>query len=233
MTKDELINEIFKLGINLSDEQINKLEIYKDYLIKYNKHTNLTRIDDEENIFLKHFYDSLTIIKYINLNNYKKLLDLGSGAGFPGVVLKIVYPFLDVTVLESNNKKTIFLNKLKEKLNIDYNIIHDRAEHYILENRESYDIVVSRAMANLSVLLELSIPFVKIDGYFVAMKGNALEELKNSKNVEIKLGAKIESINKFELIKEKSQRTIILYKKVNKTKDIYPRKYEKIIKKPL
>ena len=105
--------------------------------------------------------------------------------------------------------------------------------HYILENRESYDIVVSRAMANLSVLLELSLPFVSINGYFIAMKGNALEELKNSRNIETKLGAKIESINEFDLIKENSKKIIILYKKVNKTKDIYPRKYDRIIKKPL
>ena len=130
MTKDEFILEISKLGIELNDEQIEMLEIYKEFLKEYNKHTNLTAIKEDKDIYLKHFYDSLTIVKVINLNLVNNLLDVGTGAGFPGMVLKIVYPNLNVTLLDSNNKKTRFLTELQEKLQIDVEIINDRVENY-------------------------------------------------------------------------------------------------------
>lgn len=233
MTKEELYLELEKLGINLTDKQKEQLEIYKDFLIEYNKHTNLTRIIDENDIYLKHFYDSLTIVKYIDLSNKKTLLDIGTGAGFPGMVLKIVYPNLDVTLLDSNNKKITFLKQLSEKLNVKVNAIQARSEEYIKEKREFFDVVTSRAMANLRVLLELSIPYVKINGNFIAMKANASEELKEAGNTHEKLGAKLSSINEFELLKENSKRTIIVYDKINKTDIKYPRKYDIIIKKAI
>ena len=233
MTKEELYLELEKLGINLTDKQKEQLEIYKDFLIEYNKHTNLTRIIDENDIYLKHFYDSLTIVKYIDLSNKKTLLDIGTGAGFPGFVLKIVYPNLEVTLLDSNNKKITFLKQLSEKLNVKVNAIQARSEEYIKEKREYFDVVTSRAMANLRVLLELSIPYVKINGNFIAMKANASEELKEAGNTHEKLGAKLSSINEFELIKENSKRTIIVYDKINKTDIKYPRKYDIIIKKAI
>lgn len=233
MTKEELYLELEKLGINLTDKQKEQLEIYKDFLIEYNKHTNLTRIIDENDIYLKHFYDSLTIVKYIDLSNKKTLLDIGTGAGFPGMVLKIVYPNLEVTLLDSNNKKITFLKQLSEKLNVKVNAIQARSEEYIKEKREYFDVVTSRAMANLRVLLELSIPYVKINGNFIAMKANASEELKEAGNTHEKLGAKLSSINEFELIKENSKRTIIVYDKINKTDIKYPRKYDIIIKKAI
>lgn len=233
MTKEELYLELKKLGITLTDKQKEQLEIYKDFLIEYNKHTNLTRIIDENDIYLKHFYDSLTIVKYIDLSNKKTLLDIGTGAGFPGMVLKIVYPNLDVTLLDSNNKKITFLKQLSEKLNINVNAIQARSEEYIKEKREFFDVVTSRAMANLRVLLELSIPYVKINGNFIAMKANASEELKEAGNTHEKLGAKLSSIQEFELLKENSKRTIIVYDKINKTNIKYPRKYDIIIKKAI
>ena len=233
MTKEELYIELEKLGITLTDKQKEQLEIYKDFLIEYNKHTNLTRIIDENDIYLKHFYDSLTIVKYIDLSNKKTLLDIGTGAGFPGMVLKIVYPNLEVTLLDSNNKKITFLKQLSEKLNVKVNAIQARSEEYIKEKREYFDVVTSRAMANLRVLLELSIPYVKINGNFIAMKANASEELKEAGNTHEKLGAKLSSIQEFELLKENSKRTIIVYDKINKTDNKYPRKYDIIIKKAI
>ena len=233
MTKEELYLELEKLGITLTDKQKKQLEIYKDFLIEYNKHTNLTRIIDENDIYLKHFYDSLTIVKYIDLSNKKTLLDIGTGAGFPGMVLKIVYPNLEVTLLDSNNKKITFLKQLSEKLNININAIQARSEEYIKEKREFFDVVTSRAMANLRVLLELSIPYVKINGNFIAMKANASEELKEAGNTHEKLGAKLSSIQKFKLIKENSKRTIIVYDKTSNTDTKYPRKYDIIIKKAI
>jgi len=233
MTKEELYLELEKLGITLTDKQKEQLEIYKDFLIEYNKHTNLTRIIDENDIYLKHFYDSLTIVKYIDLSNKNTLLDIGTGAGFPGMVLKIVYPNLEVTLLDSNNKKITFLKQLSEKLNVNVNAIQARSEEYIKEKREYFDVVTSRAMANLRVLLELSIPYVKINGNFIAMKANASEELKEAGNTHEKLGAKLSSIQEFELLKENSKRTIIVYDKISNTDTKYPRKYDIIIKKAI
>ena len=233
MNKEEFINELNKLNINITDKQLEQLNTYKDFLIKYNEHTNLTRIIDEEDIYLKHFYDSLTIDKYIDLNNVNNLLDIGTGAGFPGMVIKIFYPNINVTLLDSNNKKTTFLKELSKELDLDVEIINDRAENFIKNKREYYDIVVSRAVAPLNILLELTTPFVKLNGLFVAMKANVEEELKESESTYKELGANIKSINEFNLIKEDSKRTIIIYEKINKTDTMYPRTYDKIKKKPL
>ena len=233
MNREEFISELSKLNINITDDMLNKLDIYKDFLQEYNKHTNLTRIIDDKDIYLKHFYDSLTITKFVNLNDYNNILDIGTGAGFPGMVLKIFYPHLNVTLLDSNNKKTTFLNELKNKLDIDITIINDRAENFCRGKRELFDLVVSRAVASLPVLLELTIPFVKVDGIFVAMKANVDEELKETINTPKELGAKLESINKFNLIIEDSNRTILVYKKESTTNLKYPRLYDKIIKKPI
>ena len=233
MRKDEFIEELNKIGINATEEQLNKLEIYKEFLIKYNQHTNLTRIIDEKDIYLKHFYDSLTIVKFVDLNKVNDLLDIGTGAGFPGMVLKIFFPNIKVTLLDSNNKKINFLKELTSKLKIDIDLVNDRAENYIKNNREHYDIVVSRAVAPLPILLELSIPFVKVKGLFISMKAIADEELELSKNTHTILGANIKSVNKFYLVKEKSQRTIIIYEKVSNTDTKYPRLYDQIKKKPI
>ena len=219
------------LGIILTTNQQEQLNIYKDFLIEYNKHTNLTAITNEDDIYLKHFYDSLTITKIIKLDN-QKVLDIGTGAGFPGLVLKIVYPDLDVTLLDSNNKKTKFLTELTNKLNIKVNIVNERAEEYVINNRESYDLVVSRAVANLNTLVELAIPYLKVNGYFIAMKANAKEEIDSSLNSIKVLNSSIEDTIEFKL-NNTDLRTLIKIKKNAITDIKYPRRYDKIIKQPL
>ena len=233
MNKEEFINEIKKLGINITEKQIKQLELYKEFLIKYNEHTNLTRIIEETDIYLKHFYDSLTIVKYTDLSNVNNLLDIGTGAGFPGMVIKILFPNINVTLLDSNNKKITFLKELSNMLNLEVELINDRAENFIENKREYYDVVISRAVAPLNILLELTIPFLKVGGIFISMKANIDLELKDSENTYKELGASIDSINCFNLIKENSKRTIIIYKKINKTNNKYPRIYDKIKKNPL
>ena len=231
MKIDEFINEVKNLGIELNEDKLNKLNTYKEFMQEYNTHTNLTRIIDEEEVYLKHFYDSLTICKYVDLNNYNNLLDLGTGAGFPGMVLKIMFPNLKVTLLDSNNKKITFLKELSNKLDLEVELIQERAEEFAKKRRESFDIVVSRAMANLRTLLELSIPFNKVDGLFIAMKANASEEISEAKNTHEILGSKLISINEFDL--KDNNRTILIYKKERKTDIKYPREYNIILKKPI
>lgn len=230
MNKQEFFIELSNLGIKLNDKQKNQLEIYKDFLQEYNRHTNLTTIIEDNDIYLKHFYDSISVVKYINISNISNLLDIGTGAGFPGMVIKIIFPNISVTLLDSNNKKIEFLKQLSEKLDLDVELINERAEEFIINRREYYDIVISRAVAFLPILLELAIPYVKINGHFISMKGNADEELEKSKTVPKELGAKLESVNKFLLIKENSSRTIIIYKKIEKSPFKYPRSYDKIKK---
>ena len=234
MTKEELYLELEKLGITLTDKQKEQLEIYKDFLIEYNKHTNLTRIIDENDIYLKHFYDSLTIVKYIDLSNKKTLLDIGTGAGFPGMVLKIVYPNLEVTLLDSNNKKITFLNNLIEKLNLKgIKTVQTRSEEYALANLDSYDVVIARAVKNLPELVELCLPLVKVNGYFISLKGHADEELELAKSGIQKLNGKVERIEKLKLPIEEAERNIIFINKIDKTPKGYPRRYDQIVKKPL
>ena len=153
MTKNEFLAELAKLGINLTEKQINDLEIYAKFLLEYNSHTNLTAIIELNDVYLKHFYDSLTIVKNIDLTKIANLLDIGTGAGFPGMVLKIVFPSLKVTLLDSNNKKIAFLKELAKKLNLNVEIVYDRAEIFVQNRREFYDIVTSRAVADLSIYL--------------------------------------------------------------------------------
>lgn len=131
MTKNEFLAELAKLGINLTEKQINDLEIYAKFLLEYNSHTNLTAITELNDVYLKHFYDSLTIVKNIDLTKIANLLDIGTGAGFPGMVLKIVFPSLKVTLLDSNNKKIAFLKELAKKLNLNVEIVYDRAEIFV------------------------------------------------------------------------------------------------------
>lgn len=234
MNKEQFITELKKLNIELTEEQLNQLETYCNYLLEYNEHTNLTAIKDKEGVYLKHFYDSITFIKAIDLKAYNNLLDIGTGAGFPGLVLKILYPHLEVTLLDSNNKKIKFLESLITKLNITgITLYNGRAEDYCKQKREYYDIVTGRAVSNMSVLTEISLPFVKLNGYFIAMKGQNKEEIEESKDAIQILGGKIEDIINFLLPIEESERNIIKIKKILNTPNEYPRRYEKIVKNPL
>ncbi len=232
MNKQEFLNALKKMAINITEEQLNSLETYKNLLIEYNKHTNLTAIKDEESIFLKHFYDSLTINKY--LKNNELVLDIGTGAGFPGMVLAIINPNINFVLLDSNNKKIKFLEYLNNNLNLkNVTFVNQRAEDYVHGNREKFDIVTSRAVADLRILSELSLPALKIGGLFVAMKGDISEELNNSRETINILGGSIQKIEKILLPFENSNRTIITISHNFKTNELYPRSYDKILKKPL
>lgn len=233
MTQNEFITSVSKLGITLTNEQLNMLNTYKEFLQEYNKHTNLTRIVTDEDIYLKHFYDSLTIVKAIDLNNISNLLDIGTGAGFPGMVLKIVFPKINVTLLDSNNKKTKFLQELSKKLNINVEIINDRVENYAKNNLNKFDIVTSRAVANMRVLTELSLPLVKVGGYFIALKGIMDDNLEDSRETIAILNGEITNIITFNLHDNEGIRNIIVIKKKKETQINNLRTYDKIIKKPL
>ena len=234
MNKNEFIEELKKLNIKVTDEMLEKLDIYCNFLLEYNKHTNLTAIKEENDIYLKHFYDSLTLTKVIDLNEYNTLLDIGSGAGFPGMVLKIFFPHLKVYLVDSNNKKCKFLLELKEKLNVDNLIvINNRIENLYTEFINSIDIVTARAVTNLPVLTELAIPLVKANKYFIAMKGNAEEELENSIYAIKQLNCSIDNIITFDLYNNSGVRTLISIKKNKNTELKNIRTYDKIIKKPL
>ena len=181
MNTEKFIKEVEKLNIKVTDQQLKDLETYKNLLIEYNQKFNLTAIKTEEEIYLKHFYDSLTLIKGINLEGKKKLLDIGTGAGFPGLVLKIFYPELETTLLDSNHKKILFLETVKKELNLkNITCLNSRAENLPKEYREYFDIVTSRAVAELRILCELSIPYLKVGGKFIAMKGTLKEEINDS-----------------------------------------------------
>ncbi len=176
-----MINDFEKklkqLGINYSNKELDLLEMYYIFLVEYNTHTNLTTITEKEDVYNKHFYDSLMISKVIDLTKIDTVLDIGSGAGFPGVVLKIFYPNIRLTLLDSNNKKTRFLTELVAKLDLkDVNIINDRAENYMKNNLNSYDLCVSRAVAYVDIISSLSTPFIKLDGKVLLMKGDFTTE---------------------------------------------------------
>ena len=229
MNLDLFIEETKKLGITLIDSQLEKLNKFYELLISWNQKMNLTRITEKEDVYLKHFYDSLTISKVIDLTQYLTLCDVGSGAGFPGIVLKICFPNLKITLLDSLQKRVNYLNEIIKELYLkDIEAIHTRAEDYAKQNREKFDVVTARAVANLKILSELCIPMVKVSGSFIAMKANIEEEIENSTEIIKKLDSKIEKIETFYLPIEQSIRNIILIKKINKTNNIYPRRIEKI-----
>ena len=230
---NEFVSLVKEFGITVSLKHIDLLEKYANYLIEYNEHTNLTAITNKDEIYLKHFYDSLTILKAIDLNEVNTVLDVGTGAGFPGMVLKIFFPHLHVTLLDSNNKKTTFLTNLVQKLELtDIEIVNERSEDYAKNNLDKYDLVTARAVTHLKALSELCLPLVKVNGYFIPLKGNAKEEIEISKNIITKLNSHIDNIIEFNLPIENSTRTIIKIIKDNKTPSGYPRSYS-IIKKEL
>ena len=234
MNQNSFIEELKKINIELTQKQLDQLERYYELLVEWNEKINLTNITEKEQVYLKHFYDSLTISKVIDFNNIDNLCDIGTGAGFPGLVLKIVFPNLKVTLVDSLNKRINFLNEVINELNLnEITTVHSRAEEFAKQNIEKFDIVTARAVAHLSILLEYSIPMVKINKYFVAMKGIISEELEESKNSLKILNSKIIQIEKFKLPIEESNRTIIKIEKMDKTNKKYPRKNSDIKKKRL
>ena len=234
MNKQEFINKVSELGINLTEEQLVQLDTYCNFLLEYNSHTNLTAIKEEDQVYLKHFYDSLTFIKAIDVTKYNNLLDIGTGAGFPGLVLKIVFPELKIDLLDSTTKRCQFLQMVIDKLGLkDIEVINDRAENIISNHREKYDFATARAVAELRVLSEYCLPFVKKDGYFVSMKGSLAElEIENAQNALKVLSGKIEEKFCFDLCSQ-GERNIIKIKKISQIPPKYPRVSAQIAKKPL
>ena len=233
MNKKEFINALKELNISVTPLQLEKLDIYYNLLIEENKKYNLTAITNKEDVYLKHFYDSLTLTKIITLSN-QHICDIGTGAGFPGIVLKIIFPDLKVTLLDSTEKKCKFLKLIISKLNLNnIDVINERAEIYSKVTREKYDIVTSRAVAPLKHLLEYSIPLVKVNGYYIAMKGDISKEIVGIDIYEKKLDIKEVKRLSFELPKENSIRTLIKYQKIAKTNIKYPRRYTEIKKKEI
>ena len=233
MNKELFIKSLSELNITPTNLQLEQLEKYYNLLVEENKKYNLTAITNKEDVYLKHFYDSLTISKIIKLSN-QSLCDIGTGAGFPGVVLKIFYPDLSITLVDSTLKKCNFLEMIINELNLKkIEVLNKRAEEFSKETREKYDIVTSRAVAPLKHLLEYSIPLLKVDGTYIAMKSDISKEIDGISNYENKLSIKKANIIKFNLPIENSLRTLISYKKLEKTNPIYPRKYNEIKKKDI
>ena len=214
------------------EENFNK---YMDLLLEWNEKINLTAITDKDEIILKHFIDSLTIEKYIKDND--KVIDLGTGAGFPGIPLKIKNESIDITLVDSLNKRVNFLNEVIKELNLkNITAIHSRIEDLAHDKnyREKYDVVTSRAVANMSTLVEYMLPFAKIGGICICMKGpNVDEELENAKGAIKKLGGKIEKVESLTLPDSDIERNIVIIKKISQTDKKYPRKAGTPSKDPL
>lgn len=234
MTENNFVENVKKLGIEINDKQLKQLEKYYKLLIDWNEKINLTGITKKEDVYLKHFYDSLTMQKIVNLYNVETLCDVGTGAGFPGLVLKIMFPNLKITLIDALNKRINFLNDVIEKLELkDIETIHSRSEDYALKNREKFDVVTARAVASLPVLMELCVPLVKEQGYFIPLKANITEEKILSKNAISKLYLKEVDEIKFILPVEESNRCLVKYLKEKKTDKKYPRKFSEIKKRTL
>lgn len=207
MNREEFVEELEKLGITLTTEQEIKLEKFYNLLIEWNQKINLTRIVEKEDVYLKHFYDSLTIKKVVDLSKIETLCDVGTGAGFPGIVLKIVYPNLKITLVDSLLKRVNYLNVIIKELELEnIKAIHTRGE----DLKETFDIVTARAVANIEKLLIYTMHLVNKNGSLIAMKGNIDDELNADILKKINKKYKISKIEKFLLPKENSQRSLVV-----------------------
>ena len=224
-----------EFNVDLEKKDIDNFFKYKDTLLEWNKKINLTAIEDDREIIIKHFIDSITVAPFIKKET-KKIIDVGTGAGFPGIPLKIIMKNLDVTLLDSLEKRTKFLNEVINKLDLkDIRVIHSRAEDKGMSKdfREKFDLALARAVANLPVLLEYCLPFVKVGGTFIAMKGSNIEELDHSKKALEILGGEVKDVIQFNLPFTDIKRNIIIIKKFRHTPTKYPRKSGKPSKEPL
>lgn len=209
MNKEKFIEELEKINIILTEEQIEKLDKFYKLLIEWNKKINLTRIEDEKEVYLKHFYDSLTIVKVVDLNKINTLCDVGTGAGFPGIVLKIVFPNLKITLIDSLQKRVNYLNAIIKELNLNnIEAVHARGEEY----KGKFDLVTSRAVANIEKLVKYTMHLVSPSGIFVAMKGDIDNELTEDIKRKLSKKYKITKIEKFLLPIEESKRSLVVMK---------------------
>lgn len=231
----KLKEKMKRIDIDIADKQVEKFFSYMNLLIEWNQKINLTTIIEPKEIIIKHFVDCGTILKY--LKNGETIIDIGTGAGFPGIPVKILNENLNVTLVDSLNKRIIFLNEVCAALNLEnIQLIHSRAEDLAKnkEYREKFDKSVSRAVANLSTLSEYDLPFIKTGGQMIAMKGFEIEEeLKNAEKAINILGGKIKEVNKFTLINTDNKRSIVVIDKVKPTPKQFPRKAGKPLKEPI
>jgi 16S rRNA (guanine527-N7)-methyltransferase len=228
MKIEQFIAMLAEKGIDLTPWQLEQFEIYYQTLVEWNEKMNLTAITDKDEVYLKHFYDSISAAFYFDFSKPIQLCDVGAGAGFPSIPLKIVFPSIELTIVDSLNKRITFLNHLASQLKLDHvHFIHDRAETFGVnpDYREKYDVVTARAVARMSVLSELCLPLVKQGGTFIAMKAaQAKEELDLGKKAITLLGGVVEDTFTFTLPVEESERNIIVIKKTKNTPKKYPRK---------
>lgn len=234
---NQLKQDALQFGLTLSDNQLSQFYIYFEMLIEWNEKINLTAITDFDEVLKKHFLDSLSVGHILNQDETVSILDIGTGAGFPGIPIKIAFPKVEVTLLDSLNKRVIFLNEVINTLDLkNIEALHGRAEDFARQDkfRESFDICVSRAVANLSSLSEFCLPYVKIGGKFISYKSEkAKEELETSNNAISILGGGHVSCNTFLLPGTDFNRTLIVIEKVKKTPIKYPRKAGTPVKQPL
>ena len=232
-----LLDKVSELSVSLTEKQVDQFIKFYEMLVEWNKVMNLTGITEYEEVVEKHFVDSLSIVKALDIQNVNTVIDIGTGAGFPGIPLKIAFPHLKITLLDSLNKRIKFLNAVIDELGLeDIHTIHGRAEDFAKQDayREKYDLCVSRAVANLATLSEYCLPYVNVDGMFVPYKsGDIEEELNNSKKAVQILGGKIEKTIKFELPGTDIGRSFVKIKKVKNTAKKYPRKAGLPSKEPL
>lgn len=229
---EKLLIETFEIK---EQAVLDSLYIYYEMLYETSKVMNLTTIVELEEAYIKHFYDSLLMSKVVDLTKELMLADIGTGAGFPGLVLKIVYPNLKVTLIEPIGKRCKFLQSVIDRLELkDIYVVNERAEDAVKKYRESFDIVTARAVASLNILSEICVPFVKINGLFIALKGSSYqEEIDNACQAVGKLKVKLTKKVLLELPLKLGERSILVYKKTDNTPNIYPRLYAKIKKNPL
>lgn len=228
MNEQQFIEALKEKGIVLTNEQIAQFKKYFELLVEWNEKMNLTAITDLEGVYLKHFFDSISAAFYFDFTKVTSVCDVGAGAGFPSLPIKICFPHLHITIVDSLNKRITFLNHLSEQLQLEnVNFVHARAEEFgqNVKYREQFDVVTARAVARLSVLSELCLPLVKQGGYFVALKAAAgPEELKEAKKAITALGGSLKDEFAYLLPVEKSERTIYVFDKVKQTPKKYPRK---------
>lgn len=232
-----LVNLCDMFHVKLSDGQVDQFNRYYELLVKKNEVMNLTAITDYHEVCLKHFADSISLSQYYDMSFVDSLIDVGTGAGFPGIPLKILFPNLNVTLLDSLNKRLLFLEDVIDELELDnIKTVHSRAEEAgrMKNLRENYDLCVSRAVANLSTLSEYCLPLVKVGGNFISYKAGEVEdEINSAKHAIKKLGGKIKRVEEFSLPDSDISRSFVIIEKVNETSNLYPRKPGTPNKKPL
>ena len=232
---EKLVGLCKEFGVGVNDTMLNQFNIYAKMLVEWNEKINLTAITDPEQIVIKHFYDCALALKHCDIKQNALVIDIGTGAGFPGVVLKILRPDIELTLLDSLNKRIVFLDELCSALNIKVTTIHARAEDGAQNPklREKFDIATARAVARLNVLCEYCIPFVKKGGVFLSLKGPAAnEEVAEAKNAIKILGGEFSKLDT-EIIAEDEQRCFVIIKKISQTPPKYPRMSAKLKKQPL